>query len=34
VTWGVDCDLLGRPISVNQARMVADSVTLTVERDE
>lgn len=34
VTAGVDCDLLGRPISVNQARMVADSVTLTVERDE
>ncbi len=34
LTWGVDCDLLGRPISVNQARMVADSVTLTVERDE
>ncbi len=34
LTWGVDCDMLGCPISVNQARMVADSVTLTVERDE
>lgn len=34
VTWGTDCDPLNRPISVNHARMVADSVTLTVERDE
>ncbi len=34
LTWGVDCDMLGCPISVNQARMVADSVTLTVEQDE
>lgn len=34
VTWGIDCDLMGRPISVNHARLVADQVTLTVERDE
>lgn len=34
VTWGIDCDALGRPISVNHARLTADTVTLTVERDE
>ncbi len=34
ITWGIDIDPLGRPISVNHARMVADHVTLTVERDE
>lgn len=34
VTWGIDCDPLGRPISVNHARLSADTVTLTVERDE
>lgn len=34
ITWGIDIDPLGRPISVNHARMAADQVTLTVERDE